>query len=75
MMRTFFIAASLFTLAALAACGDETPADEHEHVCTDGAWKCDGDKYSVCSADAWGALQSCPTGQVCMEMDGGAMCM
>lgn len=58
----------------MPACGDETPA-EHEHVCEDGELKCEGDQFRVCQADEFGPPQACPTGQTCMVMDGGAMCM
>jgi len=80
MEKQKMIRSALTGLAVLAlfvvfpACGDETPA-EHEHVCTDGELKCEGDQFRVCAADEWGAPQACPTGQACMVMDGGAMCM
>lgn len=75
MIRSVFIGIALLCFGvAFAACGDETPA-EHEHVCEDGELKCEGDSFSVCQSDAWSAPQACPTGQKCMVMDGGAMCM
>ena len=69
--------APLACVLAFAACGDETPAEEHAHVCTDGEQKCEGDLVSTCSADKFGTAEACPTaGQKCTEMpDAGAMCM
>jgi len=76
MMRGILVGLALLScVVAASACGDETPAEEHEHTCTDGALKCEGDLFSVCSADKWSTPEACPTGQKCMVMDGGGMCM
>ena len=75
MMRSVLVGLALLScVVAASACGDETPA-EHDHACTDGEIKCEGDLFSVCNADKFGTAEACPTGQKCTDMDGGSMCM
>lgn len=66
--------AALTLFFAMPACGDETP-HENAHVCHDGQHKCEGDLVRSCSNEEWGPAKDCPSGQVCVEMDGGGMCM
>lgn len=64
------------SLALLVAMGCGTDSDS-DAACIDASVTCvDDETFMLCDDGELGEEQTCPTGEACMEMDGGAeMCM